>query len=58
MAVPEKKSIQAYPLVTEHSKYMHICEERKVKASAEITDFISKQNKKYSHLLINFKETK
>ena len=58
MAVPEKKSIQAYPTKTAHRKYLHICAKREIKASREITDFIEREIKKHSALLIDYVEVK
>ena len=55
MAVPEKKSLQAYPLKTSHAKYIHICAKREVKASRELSDFIEREIKKHGKHLIDFK---
>ena len=54
MAVPEKKSLQTYPLKSSHAKYIHICAEREVKASRELSDFIEREIKKHSKHLGNF----
>ena len=55
MAVPEKKSLQTYPLKTSHAKYIHICDKREVKASRELSDFIEREIKKHSEHLTDFK---
>jgi hypothetical protein len=55
MAVPKKKSMQAYPLKTSHAKYLHICEKREVTASRELVNFIEKEIKRHSEHLTDFK---
>ena len=58
MAVPKKKSIQAYPSESDHGKYMYICEALEDKAASRIGEFIKRDIKKNSHLLIDYKESK
>ena len=55
MAVPKKTSLQVYLPKESHAKYMYICEEREVKASRELSDFIEREIKKHTQHLTDFK---